>query len=130
MMIYLILLIIIVPILLVFCTFLFFRNKKLKERVEEEKKSNNLYIDEKDIVITKALDKGNVKAFVTIKINEKIVLKDMRIIAMKENDKEKLKIEVPARITNRGHLLDIYQFVDFDFRQKLYDIILKKYKNL
>lgn len=129
-MIYLILLIIIVPILLVFCTFLFFRNKKLKERVEEEKKSNNLYIDEKDIVITKALDKGNVKAFVTIKINEKIVLKDMRIIAMKENEKEKLKIEVPARITNRGHLLDIYQFVDFDFRQKLYDIILKKYKNL
>ncbi|TYB31112.1 MAG: hypothetical protein FXF47_05795 [Candidatus Mcinerneyibacterium aminivorans] len=105
---------------------------KFKKKYENEKKNEkSIQISEDDIVITKALDNGNVKAYITIKVNEAIVLKDMKVIALQEEDgKEKLKIEVPARITNKGHLLDIYKFIDYDFRQKLFDTILKKYKNL
>ncbi len=105
---------------------------KLRKKIKKEKeKEKSIEIDEDDIVITKALNNGNVKAYVTIKVNDSIVLKDMKVIALKEDDgNEKLKIEAPARITNKGHLLDIYKFIDYDFKQKLFDTILKKYKNL
>lgn len=108
--------------------FLLDTKKKLKNKKDEVKK---LKIKNEDIVITKALDKGNIKAFVTLKVNDTILLKDMRIIANKDEDnQEKLKIEVPVRITNKGHLLDIYKFIDYNFRQKLFDKILDKYKRL
>jgi len=80
--------------------------------------------------VTKTLDNGSIKAFVTVKISDSILLKDIRIINDGEKNEEKLRIEVPVRITKKGHMMDIYQFIDNDFKKKLFDSIMRKYKSL
>ncbi|HOO60429.1 MAG TPA: septation protein SpoVG family protein [Candidatus Mcinerneyibacteriales bacterium] len=93
-------------------------------------KKKTLRADQADIVVTKTLDNGNIKAFVTVKISDTVLLKDIRILNDGEKNEEKLRIEVPVRITKKGHMMDIYQFIDNDFKEKLFDSIMRKFKSL
>ncbi|HDS03234.1 MAG TPA: hypothetical protein ENN72_05935 [Firmicutes bacterium] len=104
--------------------------KLLKKRVVASGEKKTLGVEQADIIVTKTLDNGNIKAFVTVKISDTVLLKDIRILNDGEKGEEKLRIEVPVRVTKKGHMMDIYQFIDNDFKKKLFDSIMRKYKNL
>ena len=87
----------------------------------------DLSLDDVEIAVMRTLDKGPIVAFAAVKIRGAVLLKDMRILA---DDNGDLRIEVPARVTKKGHLMDVYQFIDSRFKQELFDAILDKYKHL
>jgi DNA-binding cell septation regulator SpoVG len=104
--------------------------KLFKKRIVASGEKKALGVEQADIIVTKTLDNGNIKAFVTVKISDTVLLKDIRILNDGEKGEEKLRIEVPVRVTKKGHMMDIYQFIDNDFKKKLFDSIMRKYKNL
>lgn len=106
--------------------YLFIRSRATHNRC---KAISDLRVSDEDIAVIKTLEKGRIKAFVTIKFNNSLVLKDIRIISDDE-DQKNLKIEMPSRATKKGHLMEVYQFIDTDLRKKLYDMVLDKYKKL
>ncbi|HOO60747.1 MAG TPA: septation protein SpoVG family protein [Candidatus Mcinerneyibacteriales bacterium] len=109
---------------------LVFYARHLQKKISLCAQRKTLRADQADIVVTKTLDNGNIKAFVTVKISDTVLLKDIRIINDGEKNEEKLRIEVPVRITKKGHMMDIYQFIDNDFKKKLFDSIMRKFKSL
>jgi|MTBAKSStandDraft_2_1061841.scaffolds.fasta_scaffold01501_19 DNA-binding cell septation regulator SpoVG len=104
--------------------------RQLQKKVSVCSERKALRAEQADIVVTKTLDNGNIKAFVTVKISDTVLLKDIRIINDGEKNEEKFRIEVPVRITKKGHMMDIYQFIDNDFKKKLFDSIMRKFKSL
>lgn len=105
---------------------LYIKKKTLRT---SSKQHCELFINDDDIVVTKTLERGRIKAFATLKFNKSIVLKDIRIVADDENEKI-LKIEMPSRATKKGHLMEVYQIIDTDLRKKVFDMVLDKYKKL
>ena len=105
---------------------LYIQGKTKKTRITQ---NPELVLANDDIVVTKTLEKGRIKAFAAVKFNKSIVLKDIRIVADDENEKM-LKIEMPSRSTKKGHLMEVYQIIDMDLRKKVFDMVLDKYKKL
>ncbi len=109
---------------------LLFYINHLGRKLKAVKGAKPAWIDFTDIAVTKTLENGKIKAFVTLRVGDTLVLKDIRIISDEEAGGDNLRIEVPVRITKKGHMMDVYQFIDNDFKKHLFDAILRKYKSL
>ncbi len=109
---------------------LMFYINKLHKRLKNVNGDKPLWMDITDIAVNKTLDNGSIKAFVTLKVGDTFVLKDMRILSDKDSGDGGLRIEVPVRVTKKGHMMDVYQFIDKDYKKRLFDTILRKYRNL
>ena len=77
-----------------------------------------------DVRVRKISKEGKMKAVVSITLDNEFVVHDIRII---EGEKG-LFIAMPSRRTNDGEYRDITHPINSETRNKIQDIILKKYE--
>lgn len=76
------------------------------------------------VIINKTFNKGNLKGFATLVINEKIYITGFKII----EKQGRLYAFYGSRKDKQGKYKDIYFIVDKDLRHKIYRMILVEYQ--
>ncbi len=77
-----------------------------------------------DVRVRKMEKEGNMKAVVSITIDQVFVVHDIKVI---EGEKG-LFIAMPSRRSSEGRYRDIAHPIDSGMRQKLQDLIIEKYQ--
>ena len=76
-----------------------------------------------DVRVRKITSAGKMKAVVSVTFDEAFVVHDIKVI----EGKERLFIAMPSRKTADGEFKDIAHPINTELREKLQEVILKKY---
>lgn len=76
-----------------------------------------------DVRVRKISSAGKMKAVVSVTFDEAFVVHDIKVI----EGKERLFIAMPSRKTADGEFKDIAHPINTELREKLQEVILKKY---
>lgn len=76
-----------------------------------------------DVRVRKVSSAGKMRAVVSVTFDEAFVVHDIKVI----EGKERLFIAMPSRKTADGEFKDIAHPINTELREKLQEIILKKY---
>ena len=77
-----------------------------------------------DVRVRKISTAGKMKAVVSVTFDEAFVVHDIKVI----EGKERLFIAMPSRKTADGEFKDIAHPINTELREKLQEVILKKYE--
>ena len=77
-----------------------------------------------DVRVRKVSSAGKMKAVVSVTFDEAFVIHDIKVI----EGKERLFIAMPSRKTADGEFKDIAHPINTELREKLQEVILKKYE--
>ena len=77
-----------------------------------------------DVRVRKITSAGKMKAVVSVTFDEAFVVHDIKVI----EGKERLFIAMPSRKTADGEFKDIAHPINTELREKLQEVVLKKYE--
>ncbi len=79
-----------------------------------------------DIKIRKVADNTNIKAFVTVTLDNELVIHNIRLVDLDG----KIILSMPSKKGKDGEFLDFVHPVNSEFRKKMSSLVLDKYNSL